>query len=197
MSHPTALSCIATVHDAIHIRAVHQLLQDTKLLFGGRRHQILPLLRQDGQVCNAPLDVFGIVDIGRCQLYQMTHAPAYQITVALKVSILTFGGTENLGVGHGYGRFFRHDQFCDKNPSNLFLIAICTAANAALKSDGFGIFLTGFFRFILHRNFKIALVLGVVCIGVKGFFFCLLFLLLLHKGVNATASNQTDQCQYA
>ena len=189
MSHPTALSCIATVHDAIHIRAVHQLLQDAKLLFGGRRHQILPLLRQDGQVCNAPLDVFGIVDIGRCQLYQMTHAPAYQITVALKVSILTFGGTENLGVGHGYGRFFRHDQFCDKNPSNLFLIAICTAANAALKSDGFGIFLTGFFRFILHRNFKIALVLGVVCIGVKGFFFCLLFLLLLHKSVDATASS--------
>ena len=189
LSHLSALSCVATVHDAIHIRAVHQFLQDAKLLFGGRRHQILPLLRQDGQVCNAPLDVFGIVDIGRCQLYQMTHAPAYQITVALKVSILTFGGTENLGVGHGYGRFFRHDQFCDKNPSNLFLIAICTAANAALKSDGFGIFLTGFFRFILHRNFKIALVLGVVCIGVKGFFFCLLFLLLLHKSVDATASS--------
>ena len=189
LSHPTALSCIATVHNAVYVRAVHKFLQDAKLLFGGRRHQILPLLRQDGQVCNAPLDVFGIVDIGRCQLYQMTHAPAYQITVALKVSILTFGGTENLGVGHGYGRFFRHDQFCDKNPSNLFLIAICTAANAALKSDGFGIFLTGFFRFILHRNFKIALVLGVVCIGVKGFFFCLLFLLLLHKSVDATASS--------
>ena len=69
--------------------------------------------------------------------------------------------------------------------------------NAALKSDGFGIFLAGFFRFILHRNLKVALVLGVVCIGVKGFFFCLLFLLLLHKGVNAAASNQTDQRQYA
>ena len=189
LSHLSALSCVRSADHALHIRAVHQFLQDAKLLFGGRRHQILPLLRQDGQVCNAPLDVFGIVDIGRCQLYQMTHAPAYQITVALKVSILTFGGTENLGVGHGYGRFFRHDQFCDKNPSNLFLIAICTAANAALKSDGFGIFLTGFFRFILHRNFKIALVLGVVCIGVKGFFFCLLFLLLLHKSVDATASS--------
>ena len=189
LSHPTALSCIRSADHALHIRAVHQLLQNAKLLLGGGGHEVLPLLRQDGQVSDAPLDVFGIVDIGRCQLYQMTHAPAYQITVALKVSILTFGGTENLGVGHGYGRFFRHDQFCDKNPSNLFLIAICTAANAALKSDGFGIFLTGFFRFILHRNFKIALVLGVVCIGVKGFFFCLLFLLLLHKSVDATASS--------
>ena len=167
------------------------------MLLGGRRHQILPLLRQDGQVCNAPLDILGIINIGRCQLYQMTHAPAYQIAVALKVSVLTFGGTENLGVGHGYGRFFRHDQFCDKNPSNLFWIAICTAANAALKSDGFGIFLAGFLRLILGGNLKVALVLGVVCIGVEGFFFCLLFLLLLHKSVDATASSQTDQSQNA
>ena len=59
------------------------------------------------------------------------------------------------------------------------------------------ILLTGFFRFILHRDLKIALVLGVVCIGVKGFFFGLFFLFLLHKGVNATASSQTDQCQNA
>ena len=82
-------------------------------------------------------------------------------------------------------------------PSILFWIAICTAANAALKSDGFGIFLAGLLRLIFHRNLKIALVFGVVCIGVKGFFFGLLFLLLLHKGVNAAASNQTDQRQYA
>ena len=59
------------------------------------------------------------------------------------------------------------------------------------------ILLAGLLRLILHRDFKVALVLSVVCIGVKGFFFCLLFLLLLHKGVNAAASNQTDQRQYA
>ena len=59
------------------------------------------------------------------------------------------------------------------------------------------ILLTDFFRFIFHRNFKVALVLSVVCIGVKGFFFCLFFLLLLHKGVNAAASSQTDQSQNA
>ena len=197
LSHPTALSCIATVHNALHIRAVHQLLQDAKLLFGGRRHQILPLLRQDGQVCNAPLDVLGIVDIGRCQLHQMPDAPAHQIAVALQITVLTVGRTEDFGVGHGNRRLFRHDQFCDKNPSNLFWIAICKAANAALKSDRFGIFFACLLRFVLGGNLKIALVLGVVCIGVKGFFFCLLFLLLLHKGVNAAASNQTDQCQYA
>ena len=131
LSHLTALPCIATVHNAVYVRAVHQFLQDTKLFFGGRRHQILPLLRQDGQICDTPLDVFGIVDVGRCQFHQVPHAPAYQIAVALKVAVLTAGGTEDFGVGHGNRRLFRHDQFCDKNSSNLFWIAICKAANAA------------------------------------------------------------------
>ena len=112
---------------------MHQLLQDAELLFGGRRHQILPLLRQDGQVCDAPLDILGIVDIGRSQLHQMTNTPADKIAVPLKVAVLTAGGTEDFGVGHGNRRFFCHDQFCDKNPSNLFWIAICKAANAANK----------------------------------------------------------------
>ena len=124
---------IATVHDAIHIRAVHQLLQDAELLFGAGRHQILPLLRQYRQICNAPLDVLGIVDIRRSQLHQMTNAPAYQIAVTLQITVFAVGGTENFGVGHSNGRFFCHDQFCDKNPSNLFRIAICTAAKRRLK----------------------------------------------------------------
>ena len=33
------------------------------------------------------------------------------------------------------------------------------------------VLLAGFLRLILHWNLKIALVLGVICIGVKGFFF--------------------------
>ena len=78
---------IATVHDAIHIRAVHQLLQDAELLFGASRHQILPLLRQDGQVCDAPLDVLGIVDIGWSQFYQMPDAQLYPDKMTGFVSI--------------------------------------------------------------------------------------------------------------
>jgi len=92
---------IATVHDAVHIRAVHQLLQDAELLFGAGRHQILPLLRQDGQICDTPLDVSGVVDIGWGKFHQMTNAPAYQIAVALQITVLTVGGTEDFGVGHG------------------------------------------------------------------------------------------------
>jgi len=91
---------IATVHNAIYVRAVHELLQDAELLFGAGRHQILPLLRQDGQVCNAPLDVLGIVDIGWSQLYQMPNTPAYQIAVALQITVLTASRTEDFCVGH-------------------------------------------------------------------------------------------------
>ena len=109
LSHPTALPCIATVHDAIHIRAVHELLQDAELLFGGRRHKILPPFRQNGQICDTPLDVFGIVDIGRGQFYQVPHAPADEIAVALKVAVLPVGRTENFCIGHGHRGLFCHD----------------------------------------------------------------------------------------
>jgi len=127
----------------------------------------------------------------------VSHAPAYQIAVALKVAILTAGGTEDFSVSHGNGRLFRYDQFCDKYPSILFRIAICRRQTAALKSDRFGIFFACLLRLVLGGNLEVALVLGVVCIGVKSFFFSLPFLLLLHKGVNAAASSQTDQSQNA
>ena len=81
LSHLTALPCIATVHEAVHIWAVHEFLQDAKLLFSAGRHQILPLLRQYGQICDAPLNVFGIVDIGRSQFYQMPDAPADELSL--------------------------------------------------------------------------------------------------------------------
>ena len=81
-------------------------MQDAKLLFGAGRHQILPLLRQDGQVCDAPLDELFIVDIGWRKLHQMTNTPADKVAVAFKVAVLTAGGTEDFGVGHGNRGFF-------------------------------------------------------------------------------------------
>ena len=133
LSHPTALPCIRSADHTVHIRAVHELLQDAKLFFGGRRNQILPPFRQNGQICDTPLDVFGIVDVGWCQFHQMPHTPTDKVAIALKVAVLPVGCTEDFGVGHGNRRFFCHDQFCDKNPSNLFRIAICTAAKRRLK----------------------------------------------------------------
>ena len=131
LSHLSALSCVCCADDALHVRTVHELFQDTELLFGAGRHKVLPFLRQDGQVGNVPLHILLSVGTGRSQFYQMANTPAYQIAVALQIAVLTVGGTEDFGVGHGNRRFFRHDQFCDKNPSNLFWIAICKAANAA------------------------------------------------------------------
>ena len=98
LSHPTALSCIRSADHAVHIRAVHEFFQDTELFFRAGRHQILPLLRQNGQIGDAPLDVFGIVDVWRSQFHQMTDTPTDEIAVALKVAVLTAGGTEDFGI---------------------------------------------------------------------------------------------------
>ena len=167
-------------------------MQNAKLLFGGRRHEVLPLLRQDGQVGNAPLDELFIVDIGRGKFHQMTNAPAHQIAVSLKVAVFAAVYAKDFCIGHSDRWLFCHDQFCDKNPSNLFRIAICTAANAALKSDRFDVLLVRGFVLVRHigRNLKIALVLGVICIRVKGFFFCLFLLHLLAIEIEATARSQ-------
>ena len=84
-------------------------MQDTKLLFGGRRHQILPLFRQDGQICDAPLDILGIVHIGRSQFHQMTNAPADKIAVSFKVAVFAAGSAKDFCIGHSDGWLFRHD----------------------------------------------------------------------------------------
>ena len=47
---------------------------------------------------------------------------------------------------------------------------VCKAANAAIKLFFCVILLAGVLRLVLGRNLEIALVLGVVCIRVKGFF---------------------------
>ena len=70
---------------------------------------------------------------------------------------------------------------------------VCKAANAAIKLFFCVILLAGVLRLVLGRNLKIALVFGVVCIGVKGFFFGLLFLLLLCERIENAACRQCDQ----
>ena len=120
----------------------------------------------------------------------MTNAPADKIAVALKVAVLTVGGTEDFSVSHGNGRLFRYDQFCDKYPSILFRIAICRRQTAALKSDGcYILFLRSILivRIIFRGNLEIAVVLGVVRIRVSSFFFCLFLVLLLDEEIKAAA----------
>ena len=68
-----------------------------------------------------------------------------------------------------------------------------------MKSDGFCVLLVRGFVLVRHisGDLKIALVFGVVCIGVEGFFFGLLFLLLLCESIEAAACRQRNQHDYA
>ena len=74
---------------------------------------------------------------------------------------------------------------------------VCKAANAAIKLFFCVILLAGVLRLVLGRNLKIALVLGVVCIGVKGFFFGFFLLHLLAIEIEAAACRQCDQHHHA
>ena len=99
-------------HDETSINRANALLQKAERLFFSKpvivmestSHYHLILFQffsehgYDVIVVNAPLDVFGIVDIGWCQLHQVPHAPADEITVAFKVAVLTAGGTKDFGV---------------------------------------------------------------------------------------------------
>ena len=76
-------------------------------------------------------------------------------------------------------------------------LLVCKAANAASKIILLRCPPRRFPPAPPRWNLKVALVLSVICIGVKGFFFCLLFLFLLHKGVDVAVSSQSDQSQYA
>ena len=88
----------------------YQLVVSEKPSVGAAYAKVLGATnRQDGQVCNAPLDELFIVDIGRCQLHQMPDAPAHQIAVALQITVLSVGCTKDFGIGHGHRGLFRHD----------------------------------------------------------------------------------------
>ena len=54
----------------------------------------------------APLDVLFIVDVGRCQLHQMTNTPADQIAAALQIAVFAIGYTKDFCVSHRNGGLF-------------------------------------------------------------------------------------------
>ena len=110
LSHLSALSCIRSADDAIYIGAVHQVFQDTELLLGGGGHEVLPLLRQDGQVSDVPLNELFIVDIGWRKLYQMPNAPTNQIAIALQITVLAASCTKDFCIGHSDRWFFCYNK---------------------------------------------------------------------------------------
>ena len=84
-------------------------MQDAELLFGAGRHKVLPFLWQNRQVGHTPFNVLFIVYVGWSKFHQMPHAPAYQIAVALQITVFAAGRTEDFCIGHSDGWLFRHD----------------------------------------------------------------------------------------
>ena len=87
-------SGITGIYYLRHIRGVHQLFENIKLLFLVLSHHHLPMLRQDRQVIISPLGILGIITVCIRKTSQMAHAPADTPAVTLQIPILTSSCTD-------------------------------------------------------------------------------------------------------
>ena len=93
----TLASGIAGIYHFRHIRGIHQLFENIKLLFLILSHYHLPMLRQDRQVIISPLGILGVIAVCIRKTGQVAHAPADTPAVALQIPVLTDGCTDHRG----------------------------------------------------------------------------------------------------
>ena len=84
-------SGIAGIYHLRHIRGIHQLFENIKLLFLILSHYHLPMLRQNRQVIISPLGILGVIAVCIRKTGQVAHAPADTPAVALQIPVLTDG----------------------------------------------------------------------------------------------------------
>ena len=88
-------SGITGIYHFRHIRGIHQLFENIKLLLFIFAHHHLPMLRQDRQVTISPLGVLGVIAVCIRKTGQMAHAPADTPAVALQIPVLTGSCTDH------------------------------------------------------------------------------------------------------
>ena len=103
-------SGIASVYHLRHIRGIHQLFENIKLLFLILSHHHLPMFRQDRQVIISPLGVLGVIGVCIRKTGQMAHAPADTPAVALQIPVLTGSCADLRSQTLGNRRFFSDYQ---------------------------------------------------------------------------------------
>ena len=74
---------ICCTHNTCNIFSGHELFQNPKLFSRTGRNLILPVHRENRQVCISPFAVLRIIGFRLCQLHQMPHTPADHISVSL------------------------------------------------------------------------------------------------------------------
>ena len=90
----TLASGIAGIYHLRHIRGIHQLFENIKLLFLILSHYHLPMFRQDRQIIISPLGILGVIAVCICKTGQMAYAPADTPTVTLQIPVLTSSCTD-------------------------------------------------------------------------------------------------------
>ena len=104
-------SGITGIYHLRHIRGIHQLFENIKLLFLILSHHHLPMLRQNRQVIISPLGVLGVIAVCIRKTGQMAHAPADTPAVAFQIPVLTGSCTDHRRQTLGNRWFFSNHQF--------------------------------------------------------------------------------------
>ena len=112
-------SGITGIYYLRHIRGIHQLFENIKLLFLILSHYHLPMLRQDRQVIISPLGILGVIAVCICKASQMAHAPADTPTVTLQIPVLTSSCTDYRSQTLCNRWFFSNHQFHNLQPPIL------------------------------------------------------------------------------
>ena len=103
-------SGITGIYHFRHIRSVHQLFENIKLLLFIFAHHHLPMLRQDRQVIISPLGVLGVITVCIRKPGQMAHAPADTPAVSFQIPVLTGRCTDYRSQTLSNGWFFSNHQ---------------------------------------------------------------------------------------
>ena len=104
-------SGITGIYHLRHLRGIHQLFENIKLLFLLLSHHHLPMLRQDRQVIISPLGVLGIITVCIRKTSQMAHAPADTPATAFQIPVLTGSCADHRSQTLGNRWFFGNYQF--------------------------------------------------------------------------------------
>ena len=86
LSHPSALSCIGCTDQTLHIFPLHELFQDSELLFRAGRYLIPPMIRQNRKIIIPPLGIFFVIDFRLRKFHQMPYTPADKVAIALHIN---------------------------------------------------------------------------------------------------------------
>ena len=99
--------CIGCTDQTLHIFPLHELFQDSELLFRAGGHLILPMFRQNRKIIILPLCILFIIGFRLGKFHQMPHTPTDKVAIALHITVPALICPDHFRETHGNRGLFR------------------------------------------------------------------------------------------